>query len=231
MDISDPANPTASDGERHTHIKRPAAGGGPAAQAAADEWEFVHNAVATWDGRYTAFADETGGGGTNECDGSAEERGGQSENGFYYFYPFVRPSDPAPRLLSRYMIPRPQGEEICVMHNGNVVPTNKGYYLVSAAYQGGDTVVDFTDPRNPREIAFADRADAVGSSDSWSTYWYNDHVVTNGGLNRRGPTGNRGLDVAEVRLEDGSRLQARNQAYLNPQTMEVSQGTGRGGPR
>ncbi len=148
-DISDPANPTASDGERHTHIKRPAAGGGPAAQAAADEWEFVHNAVATWDGRYTAFADETGGGGTNECDGSAEERGGQSENGFYYFYPFVRPGDPAPRLLSRYMIPRPQGEEICVMHNGNVVPTNKGYYLVSAAYQGGDTVGGLHRPAQP----------------------------------------------------------------------------------
>ena len=78
---SDPANPTASDGERHTHIPTPAAGGSSAPQQAADQWEFVHNGIATWDGRYMAFADETGGGGTNECDGSAEEKGGQSENG------------------------------------------------------------------------------------------------------------------------------------------------------
>ncbi len=229
-DISDPANPTASDGERHTHISRPAAGGSSAPQQQGDDWEFVHNAVATWDGRYMAFADETGGGGTNECDGSAEEKGGQSENGFYYFYKMVKPGDPAPPLLSRYMIPRPQGSEICVMHNGNVVPTNQGYYLVSAAYMGGDTVVDFTDPRNPTEIAFADRVDSTGAADAWSTYFYNDHVYTNGGLNRR-PETNRGLDISTVTLPDGSPLKARNMHHMNPQTQEVSQGTGRGGPR
>ena len=223
-DISDPENPSASDGERHTHIRRPAAGGVRrelAEDAGADQWEFVHNAIATYDGRFMAFADETGGGGTAECDGSAEERGGQSENGFYYFYRMVRPGAPAPPLLSRYMIPRPQGTEICVMHNGNVVPTDEGYYLVTAAYQGGDSVVDFTDPRNPREVAHADRADdAIGQADSWSTYFYNDLAYTNGGLNRRGPTGNRGLDVAEVFLRDGTRLEGRHLPHLNPQTIE-----------
>ncbi len=223
-DISDPENPSASDGERHTHIRRPAAGGvrrDIAEQAGADQWEFVHNAIATYDGRFMAFADETGGGGTAECDGSAEERGGQSENGFYYFYRMVRPGAPAPPLLSRYMIPRPQGAEICVMHNGNVVPTDEGYYLVTAAYQGGDSVVDFTDPRNPREVAHADRADdAIGQADSWSTYFYNDLAYTNGGLNRRGANGNRGLDVSEVFLRDGSRLEGRHLDQLNPQTIE-----------
>ena len=228
-DISDPANPTASDGEPHTHIARPAVAGGPAA-AAGDEWEFVHNAVATWDGRYMAFADETGGGGSPECDGAAEEDGGQSENGFYYFFPMVKPGDPAPPLLSRYMIPRPQGTEICVMHNGNVIPTNQGYYLVSAAYMGGDTVVDFTDPTNPTEVAFADRSDAVGDADSWSTYWYNDHVYTNSGLGRRGADRNRGFDVAQVLL-GGKRLTARSFSHMNPQTQEVFQTVGRGGPR
>ena len=239
-DISDPENPSASDGERHTHIRQPAAGGtrGSARneQARGDQWEFVHNAIATYDGRFMAFADETGGGGTAECDGAAEERGGQSENGFYYFYRMVRPGDPAPPLLSRYMIPRPQGAEICVMHNGNVVPTDEGYYLVTAAYQGGDSVVDFTDPRNPREVAHADRSDDVGQSDSWSTYFYNDYAFTNGGLNRRNapapappatapaPTGNRGLDIAEVFLRDGTRLEGRQQAYLNPQTIESRRG-------
>jgi hypothetical protein len=229
-DISDIENPSASDGERHTHIRQPAAGGtrGSASneQARADQWEFVHNAIATYDGRYMAFADETGGGGTAECDGSAEERGGQSENGFYYFYPMVRPGAAAPPLLSRFMIPRPQGAEICVMHNGNVVPTNRGYYLVTAAYQGGDSVVDFTDPRNPREVAHADRSDAVGESDSWSTYFYNDYAYTNGGLNRRGATGNRGLDVSEIFLRDGTQLVGRHLPYLNPQTIEPLRGRG-----
>ena len=222
-DISDPEDPSASDGERHTHITRPAAGGVRRAlveETGADQWEFVHNAVATYDGRFMAFADETGGGGTAECDGSSEERGGQSENGFYYFYRMVRPGAAAPPLLSRYMIPRPQGAEICVMHNGNIVPTDEGYYLVTAAYQGGDSVVDFTDPRNPREIAHADRSDEVGQADSWSTYFYNDHAYTNGGLNRRGATGNRGLDVAEVLYRDGSRIEGRHLPYLNPQTIE-----------
>lgn len=229
-DISDPANPTASDGEPHTHISFPAQGGTTSPQAASDRWEFVHNAVATWDGRYMAFADETGGGGTSECDGSAEEDGGESENGFYYFYPMVQPGAPAPPLLSRYMIPRPQGSEICVMHNGNVIPTNQGYYLVSAAYMGGDTVVDFTDPTEPVEVAFADRNDAIGSADSWSTYWYNDHVYSNTGLGRRGATQNRGFDVAQVVL-DGDRLTARTFHHMNPQTQEVFQTVGRGGPR
>ena len=231
-DISDPENPSASDGERHTHIRQPASGGtrGSARneQARADQWEFVHNAIATYDGRFMAFADETGGGGTAECDGSAEERGGQSENGFYYFYRMVRPGDPAPPLLSRYMIPRPQGTEICVMHNGNVVPTDEGYYLVTAAYQGGDSVVDFTDPRNPREVAHADRSDEIGQSDSWSTYFYNDLAYTNGGLNRRNATGstggNRGLDIAEVLMRDGTRLEGRHLPHLNPQTIESRRG-------
>jgi hypothetical protein len=230
-DISNPENPSASDGERHTHIRMPAAGGtrgsARSEQARADQWEFVHNAIATYDGRIMAFADETGGGGTNECDGSAEERGGESENGFYYFYPMVRPGAPAPPLLSRFMIPRPQGAEICVMHNGNVVPTDEGYYLVTAAYQGGDSVVDFTDPLNPREVAHADRSDAAGEADSWSTYWYNDYAYTNGGLNRRGAGGNRGFDVAEIFLPDGTQLLGEHQPYLNPQTIEPLPNRGR----
>lgn len=227
-DISDPANPTASDGEVHTHIPYPAAGGASSPQAAADEWEFVHNAIATYDGKLMAFADETGGGGTAECDGSAEEEGGQSENGFYYFYPLVRPGQPAPALLSRYMIPRPQGGEICVMHNGNVIPTNQGYYLVTAAYMGGDSVVNFTDPTNPVEVAFADRSDEIGDADSWSTYWYNDFVYANTGLGRRGETRNRGFDVARLQL-DGQRVTARKFHHMNPQTIDKFMSNNAGG--
>src|SRR3712207_4325012 len=169
-DISIPEDPTASDSEegQHTHIREPAqAGGDP--PGAGDRFEFVHSGVVTWDGKYFAIMDETGGGGTAECDGSAPEGTppGASTDGFYYFYRMVEPGAPPPPLLSRYMIPRPQTPEICVSHNASVIPTNKGYLMTAAYYMGGDTVVDFTNPTRPREIAFADRNDQIGCADSW----------------------------------------------------------------
>ena len=52
---------------------------------------------------------------------------------------------PAPALKGRYTIPRNQGSEICVSHNATVIPI-KGRKLMSAAYyQGGVSMVDFTD--------------------------------------------------------------------------------------
>lgn len=206
-DISDRANPTAGDGEAHTHIASP---------SAEDQFEFIHSGVVTWDGRYFAIMDETGGGGSSECDGPPEPEG-NTEHGFYYFYEMVNPGDPAPALQSRYMIPRAQGTEICVSHNANVVPL-RGRYLMSAAYyQGGNTMVDFTDVTRPREVAYSDLVDTTGAADSWSTYWYNDRVYANGGLNRRAES-NRGLDIFNVILD--GRLRAQRFAYMNPQTQE-----------
>ncbi len=213
-DISDPGNPTSANGEPHTHIYSP---------SSADQFEFMHSAVITWDGKYFAAMDETGGGGTAECDGPPPEKGGASEHGFYYFYPMVRPGAPAPPLLSRFMIPRPQASQVCVSHNANVLPI-RGRYLMSAAYyQGGNSLIDFTDVANPTEVAYSDPEDAVGLADSWSSYWYNDYVYANGGLNRRGATGNRGVDVLSVEL-GGRRLNTRNWAWMNPQTQETFQG-------
>ena len=62
------------------------------------------------------------------------------------------------------------------------MPTNGRYVLVSSAYQAGTSIVDFTDPANPREIASADPAplDAttlIGGGD-WSTYWYDVFVYS-----------------------------------------------------
>lgn len=219
-DISRPENPTASDGEPHTHYRNPSSG---------DRFEFVHNAAVTWDGRYMTVSDETGGGGTAECDGSAPEGDppGATQDGFTYIYRVVEPGQPASPLLSRYMIPRPQGTEICVSHNSNMIPTNKGYYQVQAFYQGGQSVWDFTDPTRPREIAFADpQGDAIGDADSWSTFWYNDYIYANGGLDRRGATRNRGLDVFQLLDEDGEPVRARKFHHMNPQTQEVFQTVG-----
>ncbi|HEX6075677.1 MAG TPA: hypothetical protein VFZ32_10490 [Micromonosporaceae bacterium] len=213
-DISDPLNPTTLDGQRHTHIYSP---------SETDRFEFVHSGVITWDGEYFAIMDETGGGGSSECDGAPEEAGGQSENGFYYFYRLVDPGEAAPTLLSRYMIPRPQGAQVCVSHNGNIVPVEGRYLMAAAYYMGGNTIVDFTDVRHPTEVAYSDLNDNIGMTDSWSTYWYNDHVYVNGGLGRFGASGNRGVDVFTVTNPDGTRLRARKFHHLNPQTQEVSQ--------
>lgn len=206
-DISDRANPTAGNGEPHTHISSP---------SAEDQFEFIHSGVVTWDGKYMAIMDETGGGGSSECDGRPEPDG-NSEHGFYYFYELVNPGDPAPALKSRYMIPRAQGVEICVSHNANMVPVS-GHYLMSAAYyQGGNSIVDFTDVGRPTEVAYSDLVDTTGAADSWSSYWYNNRVYANGGLNRRTET-NRGLDIFNVILD--GRLKAKQFAYMNPQTQE-----------
>jgi hypothetical protein len=136
----------------------------------------------------------------------------------------VKPGAPAPRLKGRYTIPRPQTPEICVSHNANVIPV-KGRKLMSAAYyQGGNTLVDFTDPSNIREVGFADLEDATGKADSWSSYWYNGRIYANGGLNGRGPTGNRGFDVFRVTGSVASvTKRAKRWAYSNPQTQEAWQ--------
>ena len=150
--------------------------------------------------------------------------GAATDDGFYYFYDVVEPGDPAPSLKGRYTIPRAQTPEICVSHNANVIPI-KGRKLMSAAYyQGGNTLVDFTDPSNIREVAYSDVEDATGKADSWSTYWYNGRIYANGGLNRRGASANRGVDVFRLGGSLGTATKgAKTWRYSNPQTQEAWQ--------
>ena len=64
------------------------------------------------------------------------------------------------------------------------MPGPNGDILTQARYQGGVSVIDFTDSANPTEIAFFDRgpvsADGPlffeGLGGLWSTYWYNGHI-------------------------------------------------------
>jgi len=207
--IKDPWNPTTDAEGQHTHINSP---------SPSDQFEFIHSGPVSWDGKTLAIMDETGGGGTAECDGAA------STDGFYYYYDMVKPGDPAPALRGRFTIPRPQSPEICVSHNANVIPVAGRNLMTAAYYQGGNTVIDFTDPSNPHEVAYADLEDATGLADSWSTYWYNGRIYANGGLNRRGASGNRGLDVFELTGALGATTrQARTWSYANPQTQEAWQ--------
>ena len=74
------------------------------------------------------------------------------------------------------MQPRPQtAQENCTWHNFNVVPTYKGRVAIVGSYQMGITAIDFTDPANPQQFAFADPAPLVPArtGGDWSTYWHN----------------------------------------------------------
>ena len=81
--------------------------------------------------------------------------------------------------LGQFVLPRPQtATENCTIHNYNVVPTDKRYVLVGGNYQAGLSVVDFTDPANAKEVAYADPAPLVPTQlgGDWSTYWYNGRI-------------------------------------------------------
>ncbi|HEX4811132.1 MAG TPA: hypothetical protein VFV66_00055, partial [Nonomuraea sp.] len=82
---------------------------------------------------------------------------------------------------SYYKLPVPQTTaENCVAHNGSLIPIPGRDVMAQAWYQGGMSVFDFTDSRNPKEIAFFDRgpinANALTLGGLWSTYWYDGHI-------------------------------------------------------
>jgi hypothetical protein len=210
--IADRGDPTSSNGEPHTHIKRE--------NGTTESFDFIHNAVVTWDGKLAAITDESGGGVEPRCDGANTKRG------FTFFYPLVEPGQPVDGfadLKGLYSIPRPQNSEPCVSHNGSVLPTRNGRYLyVQAFYEGGTSFYDFTNPAAPQELAFTDLEDGLGKTDAWSSYMYNGTVFVNGGLNRRGAEANRGFEAYSL---DVKRLKLVNKkwGWSNPQTQEEFQ--------
>jgi hypothetical protein len=212
-DVSDPANPTTNVPGRHSHIRNPFIDGPTPPMRG-----LFHTASFSWDGEVVVFTDEWGGGGLHGCDGPQDTRGN------VWFYDNVRPGvEPVP-LYGRFILPRPQpAQEACTMHNGNVIPTNEGYFGVSSAYQAGTSVFDFTGveenepiflpfvppggltppPTVAREVAFFDaKADGgpTGAGpqaidDAWSSYWHNDYIFASSGLTSPTRPGARGLDV------------------------------------
>jgi hypothetical protein len=92
-------------------------------------------------------------------------------------------------------MPAPQREfENCVAHNGSIVPVPGRDIFVQAWYQGGISVIDFTDSTNPLEIAYFDRGpiddEELVTGGFWSTYWYGNHIY--------GTEIIRGLDVLSL---------------------------------
>ena len=83
---------------------------------------------------------------------------------------------------SYYKLPVAQtlGEN-CVSHVGNLIPIPSRNILVQAWYQGGISIVDWTDLRNPKEIGYFDRGpvgsdQAITSGGFWSAYWYKGRI-------------------------------------------------------
>jgi len=93
---------------------------------------------------------------------------------------------------SYFKMPAPQTDtENCVAHNGSIVPVPGRDIFVQAWYQGGISMMDFTDSANPVEIAYFDRgpidAENLVVGGFWSVYFYNGRIY--------GTEMVRGLDV------------------------------------
>jgi hypothetical protein len=174
-----------------------------------------HSASFSWDGDVLVFGHEPGGGGQAQCQATSPE-----VNRTIFFFE-ARSGDPLGTLLH----PRPQtATENCTWHNYNIVPTDKRYVMVSGNYQSGVSVVDFTDPSNAVEVAYADPAPLsettlIGGGD-WSSYWYDGRIYESDMT--------RGLIIWS--LNDSVVSGARKLGHLNPQTQETSfafKGTGK----
>ena len=145
---------------------------------------YWHSATFNNDGTKVLFTDEWGGGGRPRCMAHDPKTWGAD-----VFYDIV---DKKLEFKGRFKLPAPQSEtENCVAHNGSVVPVPGRDIFAQAWYQGGLSIIDFTDSANPKEIAFFDRGpiheDVLVTGGFWSTYWYNGKIY--------GSEIVRGLDV------------------------------------
>ena len=148
---------------------------------------YWHSATFNNDGTKVIYTDEWGGGGRPRCRAYDPLNWGADA-----IYDIV---DGKLEFRSYYKMPAPQvDEENCVAHNGSIIPVPGRDILVQAWYQGGISVIDFTDSANPVEIAFFDRG-PIDEEDMvvggfWSTYWYGGRIY--------GTEIVRGLDVLKL---------------------------------
>ena len=153
---------------------------------------YWHSATFNNDGTKVIFTDEWGGGGRPRC--RAYDPLDWGADAIYDIVPTGNGGEKGAKLEFRayYKMPAPQlDEENCVAHNGSIVPVPGRDIFVQAWYQGGLSVVDFTDSANPVEIAYFDRgpidAEDLVLGGYWSTYWYDGRIY--------GTEIARGLDV------------------------------------
>jgi uncharacterized protein (DUF305 family) len=187
FDISDPRKPARID-------------------AVTDEgFAYWHSATFNNDGTKVLFTDEWGGGGRARC--RAWDPINWGADAIYDI------DDGKLKYKSHYKMPAPQLEtENCVAHNGSIIPVPGRDIFIQAWYQGGISVIDFTDSSNPVEIAYFDRGPIneteLVSGGFWSVYYYEGIIY--------GTEIVRGLDVLELLPSEfisENEISAAKQAY------------------
>ncbi len=190
VDISNPEKPVRLDAKADTNFS------------------LWHTAVFSNDGKKVVFTDEWGGGTSPMCQSnSMMEMGGNTilsieKDGKY-------------KQHSYFKIPSAQmAEENCVSHNGGLIPVPGRDIMVQGWYQGGVSVMEFTNPDKPMELAYFDRGSidpfrpvdmplppgpggrpARGTiGGSWGAYWWNGHIYSS--------EMDRGFDIFELLPSD-----------------------------
>jgi hypothetical protein len=190
VDITNPVKPVRLDARADTNFS------------------LWHTAVFSNDGKKVVFTDEWGGGTGPMCQAtSMMEMGGNT----------ILTIDAKRKYTQHayFKIPTAQtAEENCVSHNGGLIPVPGRDIMVQGWYQGGISVMEFTDPDHPRELAYFDRGpiDAPSRADtaaaqgpgsfrargtiggSWGAYWWNGMIYSS--------ELDRGFDVLELLPSD-----------------------------
>jgi hypothetical protein len=157
------------------------------AEVADSNFSYWHSATFNNDGTQVLFSDEWGGGSQPKCRVTDKREWGADA--------IFTIEDRRMHFKSYYKLPAPQtAQEVCVAHNGSLIPIPGRDIMVQAWYQGGLSVFDWTDPEHPVEIAYFDRGPVdstrLESGGYWSTYWYNGAIF--------GSEIARGLDIFEL---------------------------------
>jgi hypothetical protein len=150
-------------------------------------YSYWHSASFSNDGTKVVFTDEWGGGLGARCRPNDPNHWGA--DAIFHLH------DDKLTFASYYKLPAAQSDtENCVAHNGSLIPVPGRDIEVQAWYQGGISVMDFTDPTKPFEIAYFDRGPIdpkmLVLGGDWSAYWYNGNIY--------GSEIARGLDVFEL---------------------------------
>ena len=186
VDISNPEKPVRLDAKADTNFS------------------LWHTAVFSNDGKKVVFTDEWGGGTSPMCQAnSMMEMGGNT----------ILSIDSKRKYTQHayFKIPTAQtAEENCVSHNGGLIPVPGRDIMVQGWYQGGVSVMEFTDPDHPKELAYFDRGSIDPPRDvdaptgagtgarpqrgtiggSWGAYWWNGYLFSS--------EMDRGFDIFEL---------------------------------
>ncbi len=175
---------------------------------------YWHSATFNNDGTKVLFTDEWGGGGRPRCRASDPRNWGADA-----IYDI---KDGKLTFRSLYKLPAPQSDkENCVAHNGSIIPVPGRDIFLQAWYQGGISVMEFTDSAYPVEIAYFDRGpisdEQMVLGGYWSAYFYKGRIYAS--------EISRGLDVFALEpseflsAEEIAAAEAADQGgVFNPQT-------------